>query len=305
VIRSIPGYSVHMITSVLMTGASGLVGKAIRSALEEQNIQVRPLSHRDPAWDWSAGTLDAQVLEGIDAVIHLAGEPIANKRWSARQKEKIRNSRVIGTRAIADAMAGQSTGPRTLIMASAIGIYGDRGDDELTESAPSADGFLAAVVQNWESAAVPAETAGIRVVQLRLGIVLSEAGGALAKMLLPFRMGLGGPLGSGKAWMSWIHLDDVTQAFLQALQNPDWQGAYNLTSPNPVTNKVFSQTLASTLSRPCLFPVPPPVLRFLFGEMADEALLASAKVLPDRLLQAGFTFKHPEIRPALFDLLKD
>ncbi len=293
-----------MITSVLMTGASGLVGRSARSALEKQGIRVTPLSHADPAWDWSRGTLDRKVLEGMDAVIHLAGEPIAETRWSEQQKEKIRSSRINGTQAIANAMAEMASGPKVLVMASAIGFYGERGEEELTEKSDTGTGFLPQVVREWETAAHPASEAGVRVVQLRLGIVLSREGGALAKMRWPFILGLGGPLGSGTAWMSWIHLEDVSQAIVLAVIQPDWRGVYNLTAPTPETNRVFSKTLASTLSRPCLFPVPPFMLRLLFGEMADEALLVSSRVIPERLIQSGFVFQHPELAPALADLLK-
>lgn len=292
-----------MTKTVLLTGASGLVGHAISKALQAKGIQVKSLSHRDPAWNWEAGTLDPASVEGTDAVIHLAGEPIAAKRWSAAQKEKIRSSRIRGTRALAEAIAASRNGPHTFITASGSGYYGDRGDDWVDEDSTKGTGFLSDVVAGWEQATEPATQAGTRVVMFRIGLVLSADGGALAKMLPPFKMGVGGPLGNGKAWMSWVHLADVVRAFTTAVETPTWQGVYNLSTPHPVPNIELSKALAHTLSRPCIFPVPPFILRLLFGELADEGLLSSIRVAPKRLLEAGFRFEHPEIQPAMDHLL--
>lgn len=286
----------------LITGASGLVGSALTRRLESVDISWKSLSHRNGSWNPERGEIDPSLLQGHDCVVHLAGEPIAARRWSEEQKRKIRDSRVKGTRAVAEAMAAQPDSFHTLVCASAIGLYGEGGDETLTEDSPAADDFLAKVVRDWEAAANPAREAGIRVVHLRLGVVLSPEGGALAKMLPIFKCGLGGPIGTGKAWMSWIHLEDVAERFSHALSDPEIEGAYNLVAPHPVRNADFTKALGSALRRPAILPVPPVALRLLLGEMAD-ALTQSARVKPARLLENGWTPRFSELDPALRDLL--
>ncbi|MGA0370021.1 MAG: TIGR01777 family oxidoreductase, partial [Kiritimatiellia bacterium] len=242
---------------------------------------------------------DPERLKGCGAVIHLAGEPIAARRWSEAQKKKISDSRVCGTRALAEALAGLTEKPECLVCASAIGFYGNRGEEVLRESSASGEGFLAEVVRDWEAAADPAREAGIRVVHLRIGIVLSPQGGALAKMLPPFRWGLGGPLGNGRMWMSWIHLEDAARAFVTALQSPALQGAFNLCAPNPVRNAEFTRSLASALHRPAFLPAPAPLLRLALGEMAEALLLGSTRCVPAGLVNQGFEFEYPELQGAL------
>jgi uncharacterized protein (TIGR01777 family) len=286
---------------VLITGASGLVGSAITPQLDAAGRPWTALRYGQAGWDAEAGQCDPHLLAGHEHILHLAGEPIAAKRWSTEQKRKIRDSRVQGTRALAEA-AAQSGHVRSLICASAIGLYGDGADRILDEASPTANGFLAEVVADWEAATNPAREAGIRVVMLRLGVVLSPGGGALAKMLPPFRAGLGGPIGRGQAWMSWIHVQDAAQAFLRAMDTPEMAGAYNLVSPNPVTNLTFTRALGRALHRPTLFPVPPFLLKGLMGEMAG-ALTQSARVLPARLQGEGWQPDFPELDAALQDLL--
>lgn len=287
---------------ILVTGASGLVGSALTRRFDQENLSWTPLSHREAGWNPERGELDPALLADTDTVVHLAGEPIANRRWTDEIKTKIRDSRVRGTRAIAEAMAARTPRPRTLVCASAIGLYGDGGDRILTEDTPAADGFLAEVVREWEAAADPARDAGIRVAHLRLGIVLSPRGGALAKMLPVFKLGLGGKIGRGRAWMSWIHLHDVAEAFLQAVQDPDINGPYNLVAPSPVRNADFTRALGNALQRPAILPVPPLALKIAMGEMAS-ALLQSARVHPTRLTDARWRPRFPDLEPALRDLL--
>jgi uncharacterized protein (TIGR01777 family) len=287
---------------ILITGASGLVGSEVTRLLDAQDLPWTALSHRDEGWNPEAGHLNPSLLDGCDTVIHLAGEPIAAKRWTDAQKARIRDSRVNGTRALAEAMARSPAQHSTLICASAIGIYGDAGDEVLTEKSPVAEDFLADVVRGWEDAAAPAREAGVRVVHLRLGVVLSPQGGALAKMLPVFRLGLGGPIGTGKAWMSWIHLSDAAKAFVHALQEPRLKGAYNLVAPQPVQNQDFTKCLGRTLHRPAVLPVPPFALRLLMGEMAG-ALTQSARVDSGLLQQTGWQPEFPQLGPAFNDLL--
>ena len=267
-----------------------------------------PLVRRSPGpgeihWDPAAGTIDRAGLEGVDAVVHLAGENIG-QRWSPAVREGIRNSRVDGTRVLSDALATMARRPAVLVAASAIGIYGDRGADLLTEQSPPGRGFLAETTLAWEAAALPARDAGIRVAQLRLGIVLSPRGGALARMLPIFRLGGGGVLGSGRQWMSWIALDDAVAGFVHAIETPELAGPVNLTTPNPVTNREFTEALGSALSRPTLIAVPAFALRLALGrEMADSTVLASARVIPARLTESGFSFRYPGLSPALLHVL--
>jgi len=293
---------------VLLSGASGFIGTALGAALRAAGHQVTPLVRAQPApagavsWDPQRGEIDAVALAGHDAAIHLAGEPIA-ARWTADRKQHILESRVQSTRLLAGALARLAPRPRVLVCASAIGYYGDRGDELLREeSAPGTD-FLAGVCREWEAACAPAAQAGIRVINLRTGIVLSTKGGALPKMLPPFRLGVGGVLGSGRQWMSWIALDDLLAAYQFALTNDTLAGPVNAVAPNPVTNRNFTKTLGRVLRRPTIFPVPALVIGLLFGEMGRSVLLGSQRVEPARLSAAGFRFQYAELEPALRHLL--
>jgi uncharacterized protein (TIGR01777 family) len=293
--------------NVLVTGASGFIGAALVPALTTGGHSVRRLTRATPSrtdeyrWDPAAGDVDPAALEGLDAAVHLAGETVAG-RWTDEKKERILRSRVDGTRTLSEALARLPRPPRVLVCASAIGAYGDRGDQLLTEESSRGDDFLAAVVREWEAASRPAEEAGIRVVRLRFGIVLSPAGGALRAMLRPFRLGFGGRLGSGRQWMSWVSIDDLIGAVHHALARDELVGAANTVAPNPVTNADFTKTLARLIRRPALFPVPSPVLRLALGEFAEQTL-ASARVVPRRLLDTGYEFRHPDLVPALCHLL--
>jgi uncharacterized protein (TIGR01777 family) len=295
---------------IAVTGASGLIGSSLCRRLEAEGQRVsRVVRHQagpgEIFWEPAAGSLDPRSLEGLDAVIHLAGENVG-ARWTAARKARIRSSRVAGTRLLAETLAGLQRPPKVLISASAIGIYGNRADEVLTEQSPPGNrdrDFLVSVTEEWERAADPARAEGIRVAHPRFGIVLSPAGGALRKLLLPFRLGLGGRLGSGSQWMSWISIDDVVEALLHMLANDRLEGPVNVTAPEPLTNAEFSRTLARVLSRPAVFPVPAAALRLLLGEMAGGTVLPSARVLPQRLLQSGFSFARPDLQSALRHLL--
>jgi uncharacterized protein (TIGR01777 family) len=253
-------------------------------------------------WDPSSGVSDPAALEGLDAVVHLAGENIA-ERWTPNKKDRILRSRVDGTQTLCSALAKLSRPPKVLVSASAIGYYGDRGAEPLGEDSPAGVGFLADVCQAWEAAALTAEQKGMRVVLLRLGVVLSPTDGALAKMLLPFQLGVGGVLGSGKQYMSWIALDDTIDALHQTLITESLRGAVNVTAPSPVTNREFTATLGRVLRRPTVLPVPAFALRLALGAMADALLLSGARVEPRRLLASGFQFRHPELEGALRHVL--
>lgn len=295
---------------VLISGSTGLIGSELVGRLSGKGMRVGRLvraksSAAEPQvlWNPVARVIDLKGLEGVDAVVHLGGDPIAEERWTAEKKTRIRDSRVKGTRFLAESVARLSKPPKTFLCASAIGIYGDRGDELLTEESPSGNGFLPEVGREWEAACGPAAEAGSRVVNLRFGIVMSRKGGALKKMLPPFRLGLGGRLGNGKQWMSWISLPDAAGAICHLLENESVQGPVNLVAPNPVTNAGFTQALGNALHRPAVMPVPAFALRLLFGEMADAALLASDRVEPKRLKISGYRFQHPDLEPALLELL--
>lgn len=292
---------------VSITGSSGLIGSALLPLLTAEGHEVGRISRSTAvgAWRWdpAAGHVDAGAVNGMDAVVHLAGETIAGGRWSEARKALIRESRLRGTRVVAEAVARADPRPRALLCASAMGFYGDRGDELLTERSAPGHGFLSEVSREWEEACAPAREQGVRVVNLRFGIVLSSAGGALAKMLPPFRLGVGGVVGSGKQWWSWVTLDDAVGAIRHALGTPGLAGPVNVAAPNPVTNGEFTRTLGRVLARPTLFPVPAFAARLALGEMADALLLASARLVPERLLQTGFVFRRPELEGALRHLL--
>lgn len=296
---------------VAVSGSSGLIGSALVRDLQADGHQVARLVRENPGpgspdvlWNPDSGAFDAARLNGFDAVVHLAGEPVA-ERWTAEHKAAIRDSRVVGTRMIAEGIAALPDPPGTLINASAIGIYGNRGDELLDEDSGPGTDFLAGVGREWEAATEPAARAGIRVVIARFGIVLAEQGGALARLLPPFRLGGGGKVGSGKQFVSWIALPDVIRALRFLLDHPELSGPFNVVAPNPVTNATFAETLGHVLHRPAKVTVPAFALRLMFGEMADGALLASQRVHPRRLQEAGFTFEHPEMEGALRAVLKD
>lgn len=277
---------------IAVTGAGGFIGGALVRCLSQDghSTVVVPRGRPDPA-----------LLEGAGAVVHLAGEPVA-QRWTPAAKQRIRASRAEGTLHLVEAIASLASAPATLVSASAIGFYGSRGDEVLTEtSSPGAD-FLASVCAEWESAAARAAGSGVRVVSLRIGMVLGPHGGALAKMLLPFRLGLGGRLGSGRQWMSWIHVDDLVALIRFALDERSLMGPVNATAPEPVTNAEFTRELGRALGRPAVLPVPAFALRLLFGEMS-EVLLSSQRVAPAAAQAAGFAFRHPRLAPALRNLL--
>lgn len=298
--------------NVLMSGSTGLVGSALIARLKAHGHRVsrlvRPTTRcAEPSilWDPSAQSLDERSLATFDAVIHLAGENIASRRWTEAQKQRIRKSRIDGTSLLAIALARLEPPPAVLISASAIGYYGARGDEVLDEDSAAGNGFLAAVCRDWESAAEPAAARGIRVVAMRTGIVLSRSGGALKKMLLPFQLGLGGRIGSGTQYMSWITLDDVAAAYLHVLEDRSGslRGPVNIVAPDAVTNLEFTRTLGKVLGRPTWLPLPAFAARLALGEMADELLLTSNRVVPRRLQASGFPFAHPHLEAALRHVL--
>jgi uncharacterized protein (TIGR01777 family) len=296
---------------ILMTGATGLVGTALIPVLKAEGhtvvrlVRKRKRDASDILWNPAAGTIPLSDLENFDAAIHLAGENIASGRWTAARKEKILRSRVDGTRLLSESLARLQQPPRVLVSASAVGYYGDRGTESLSESSPPGIGFLSEVCRAWEAATQPAADKGIRVVNVRTGIVLSTRGGALRKMLLPFRLGAGGKIGSGDQYMSWISLADLCRTFLHAVRTSSLQGPVNAVAPSPVTNAVFTKALGAALHRPTFFPLPAAAARLAFGEMADALLLASARVTPARLLASGFFFKDREIGPTLQRIVKE
>jgi uncharacterized protein len=288
---------------VLISGASGLLGSALIPTLQTRGFTITRLVRGTPTGEdqihWVPNrTIDPESVSGFDAIIHLAGESVAT-RWSNARKAKIRESRVTSTRNLAQALAQTSKRPRVLITASAVGYYGDRADEILNEKSAPGTGFLPDVCREWEAANQPATDAGIRTVQLRTGVVLSSKGGALKKMLLPFRMGVGGNLGSGRQWMSWIHIQDWVGAVHHILKNDLLQGPVNMVGSKPVTNAEFTSTLASGLHRPAMFPLPAFAAKFLFGQMAEEVLLSSQRVEPARLVTSGYPFQYSDLAKAL------
>jgi len=291
---------------VAVTGASGLIGTAVVRRLRAEGHQVLRLTRSRPSgpdqlqWDPMAGRLDPDALAKADAVVHLAARNIGDRlRWTAATKRDILQTRVEGTGLVAGTMAGLSLGPRVLVCASGVGFYGDRGDEVLTEASSGGRGFLADVVRRWEEAADPARAAGLRVVHLRTGPVQTAAGAGLPKQALMFRLGIGGRLGSGRQWLSWISLDDIAGAYLHALTREDLDGPVNAVAPNPVTNAEFTATLARVLHRPAVLHVPAFGPRLVLGEAADELLFVSQRARPARLLATGYRFQFPELEPAL------
>ncbi len=295
---------------VALTGASGLIGSALRAALAQAGHPVLSLVRRTPGgpdeaeWSPERGVIQPQRLEGIAALVHLAGENIAAGRWSRRRMDAIRRSRIDATLALVDSLSPLRTSPTAFLCASAVGIYGDRGADWLTEQSEPGRGFLPDVCQAWEAAARTArEKLGARVVHLRFGVVLAATGGMLARLLLPFRLGLGGPVGSGRQYLSWISLADVVGAVQHTLRDERIAGPVNVVSPTPVTNREFARTLGRILHRPAVLRVPATLLRLVLGRLADEALLASSRVRPAVLLDTGYAFRHPQLEGALRALL--
>ena len=295
---------------ILVSGSHGLVGSALVPALEGKGHPVvrlvrgvSPAAGPQVDWDPEGGRLDPASLAGFEAMVHLAGENIAARRWSEAQKARIRESRVKGTRLLCETFATLPLPPKVLIAASAIGFYGDRGDEALGEESKPGTGYLPEVCKAWEAATEPAARKGIRVVSLRFGIILSPAGGALAKMLFPFKMGVGGILGSGRQYMSWISLDDAVGVVLHVLETSSLRGPVNAVAPQAVTNARFTKTLGRVLKRPTLFPMPAFAARLAFGELADPLLLASTRVEPKRLLASDYPYRHRELEATLRHLL--
>lgn len=291
---------------VAVTGSTGLIGTALVRALRADGHRVLRLVRSRPApgsdevyWSPAAGEIDAAALEGTDAVVHLAGENLGQPPWTAERKRRILDSRVQGTTLLARTLAGLGSPPRVLVSVSAVGIYGDRGDEVLDESSAPGSGFLAEVCREWEASAEPARAAGIRVVHPRMGVVLSAEGGMLAKVVTPFRLGVGGKMGSGRQWMSWVALPDVVEGIRFAARAETLSGPVNLTSPDPVTNEELTRTLGRVLGRPTFFGLPAFALKLALGQLADETLLVSQRVVPGRLRAEGFVFRYPGLEEAL------
>ncbi len=293
--------------NILISGSTGLIGSSLVPFLETEGHSIKRLVRKQPVSEneifWSPDSkIDPSKLEGFDGVIHLAGESIMG-RWTAEKKAKIRTSRIEGTKSLAQSLASVTKPPRVLVCASAIGYYGDRPNEVLREDSPQGTGFLPEVCRDWEAASAPAVDKGIRVLHTRFGIVLSAAGGALKQMLTPFKLGVGGKVGSGKQYYSWIAIDDLIAGIHHALLTDSLQGPVNFVTPNPVTNEEFTRILAKVLRRPAIFPVPAFAAKISFGEMADALLLASANVEPAKLLESHYPFRYPELEGALRHIL--
>lgn len=297
---------------ILITGASGLIGKALQKSFSEKGYEMLLTGRGEPKhsntirWGVEEGFRDEDLgrLEGLDAVVHLAGEGIAGLRWTDEKKRAIRDSRVQGTNNLINALARLEQKPKVFIAGSAIGFYGDRGDDIMSETSQAGDTFLADVSKDWEMESRRAEDLGIRTVLLRTGIVLSKDGGALATMMTPFKFGVGGVIGSGKQWMSWVSLDDVVGIVNFAIENENLRGAVNVVSLNPVTNEEFTKTLGEVLYRPTFLPLPEFAVNLVFGEMGDALLIHSTRVEPKRLREAGYKFKFESLKQALENAVK-
>jgi len=297
-----------MTSRILVSGVSGPIGTALLPSLKTRGYEVTRLVRGSTAGDgqvpWDpARPIPPEVVSGFDAVIHLAGESIVG-RWTADKKLKIRDSRVVGTANLAQALAQAKNKPQVFICSSAVGVYGDRGDEVLNEESAPGQGFLPDVCREWEAATQPAIDSGIRTVQIRTGVVLSPTGGALGKMLTPFKMGVGGRIGNGRQWMSWIDVQDMVGAIHHILKSDLLHGPVNLVAPKPVTNTEFTQTLASVLSRPAIFPVPAFVVKLVFGEMGETVLLGSQRVEPAQLVGSGYPFRFSDLRASLQTMLK-
>jgi|TARA_B110001454_G_C12710488_1_gene430512 uncharacterized protein (TIGR01777 family) len=295
---------------ILVAGSSGMIGTQLVAFLDTGGHEVWKLVRRQAkeganeiSWNPDKGHLDSSIIEGFDVIIHLGGVGIGDKRWSKRRKQAIRDTRVNSTTLLSKTIASLENKPEVFVLASAIGWYGNRGDEELTEKSTSGEGFLPDVCTEWEAAAEAVEDAGIRTVYLRTGIVLTATGGALGKMLLPFKLGAGGPMGGGKQWMSWVSLDDQIYAIHHLVMNGDSSGAYNVTAPNPERQKNFARTLGRVLRRPAFVPLPGLVIRMIFGEMGEKLTLESQRVLPIRLQKAGYDFVHEDLESGLRDSL--
>lgn len=298
---------------ILVTGATGLIGRRLCHSLTGDGHTVVAVS-RSPErvrnlaaseilkWDPATGPPPDKALGGVDSVVHLAGESVADKAWSKEQKQRIRGSRVLSTRNLVEAMRVASPRPRVLVNASAVGYYGDRGDEKLYEDSPPGKGFLSEVCQEWEREGSRAAESGVRVVLARIGVVLSPEGGALAKMLPPFKLGVGGPLASGRQWFPWIHLDDIVGILRHSISTETLAGPINGAAPEEVTNAEFTRQFARVIGRPAFLPTPEFALKFIFGERA-EVLLASNRVIPKAALESGYQFRFPNLTPALKDLL--
>lgn len=296
--------------SIAVSGVTGLVGRSLVKRLLAEGHTIRPLVRREPKcdqgeirWDPISGEVDADALEQVDAVVHLAGENVGEGRWTAKKKERIRRSRVDGTKLLCDALAANDKKPQVLVCASAIGFYGNRGDEILDETASPGEGFLPELCQAWEDATKNASDAGIRTVNLRIGVVLSPEGGALRKMLGPFLAGVGGVIGNGKQYLSWIALDDVVSGIAHAITCESISGPVNCVAPCPVTNREFTKMLGHVLKRPTFLPMPAIAARIVFGQMGEELLLSSTRVRPSRLNETGFLFAYSELEPALRHLI--
>src|SRR6185312_4519440 len=294
-------------TTIAITGSSGLVGSALRHRLEADGHKVVRIIHGDrtsPAamWDPASGWIRDGAFSGCDAVVHLAGESIGDGRWTESRKHKLRASRIDATRLLVDYLGSMAEGPKVLVAASAVGYYGDRGDEQLTEQSGKGSGFLADLVEDWEAESLRAKEFGVRTAVLRFGIVLAKDGGALPRMMLPFKLGAGGKLGSGRQWMSWIVLDDLVSVLHRAVMG-DFEGVYNAVSPNPARNTEMAKTLGRAMHRPSLIPAPKFALKLLLGESAEEMLFFSQRVYPTRLIAAGFPFAHPDLGEALASIL--
>ncbi|MCW2918751.1 MAG: NAD-dependent epimerase/dehydratase [Actinomycetia bacterium] len=294
---------------VAITGASGLIGSALTTSLRADGHDVvrmvRKEARRPDEARWDPhGAVDTAALEGLDAVVHLAGAGVGDHRWTESYKEQIRDSRTAGTRTLAEALAGLGRPPRVLVSGSAIGFYGDTGDSETDESGAQGDGFLAEVVRDWEASAAPAAAKGIRVVHPRTGLVLAREAGLLGRVLPLFKLGVGGKLGNGRQWMSWISLSDQVAALRFLIDHDDLEGPVNLTAPHPVTNSDFTTAVAKAVRRPAILSVPPIALRIALGQFADEGALVSQRVVPRKLTETGFTFDHPDLDSALTAVLR-
>lgn len=295
---------------IVVSGASGLVGTPLVERLTSEGHEVARLVRGKTSskaaeipWDPANNTLDAAPLEGTNAVVHLAGENIASGRWTEAKKRRIRDSRIQGTRLLAETLAHCESPPTVFVSASAIGFYGNRGDEILTEQSAPGEGFLPDVCREWEAAAEPARQKGIRIVTPRIGVVISADGGALKKMLTPFSLGAGGCIGSGRQFMSWIALDDLVSLIVHAIDDESLSGPINTVAPNPVTNREFTKTLGAVLRRPTIFPIPATFAKLAFGELANDLLLGSQRVEPARLIENGFPFRFPELKGALRHVL--